>query len=177
VLTPASIEVVEQQQPIIVERLEIRPDSGGAGQWEGAPSALTIYRTRDDEVRFTANTAGRDFPPPGVAGGGSGAANHSYLQRRDGTRTELPISLDVTLEPGERLISEACGGGGFGDPLLRDPQRVCERLRAGWITEARARDTYGVVIDTSSEVFYVDTKATDALRAQIRSALAEQGNV
>ena len=177
VLTQGSIEVVEQQQPIIVERLEIRPDSGGAGRWEGAPSALTIYRTRDDVVRFTANTAGRDFPPPGVAGGGNGAANHSYVQRRDGTRTELPISLDVTLQPGERLISEACGGGGYGDPLLRDPQRVRERLRAGWITGARARDTYGVVIDTSSEVFSVDIAATEALRAELRAARAVQGAV
>jgi N-methylhydantoinase B len=175
VLTQASVEVVEQQQPILVERLEIRTDSGGAGQWEGAPSALTIYRTRDDAVRFTANTGGRDFPPPGVAGGGDGAANHSYVERRDGTRTELPISLDVTLQPGERLISEACGGGGYGDPLLRDPERVAERLRAGWISETRAHDTYGVVVDTLDEIFVVDVAATDALRAQLRDKRTSQG--
>jgi N-methylhydantoinase B len=97
------------------------------------------------------------------------------VERRDGTRTELPISLDVTLQPGERLISEACGGGGYGDPLLRDPERVAERLRAGWISETRAHDTYGVVVDTLDEIFVVDVAATDALRAQLRDKRTSQG--
>jgi N-methylhydantoinase B len=99
------------------------------------------------------------------------------VERRDGTRTELPISLDVTLQPGERLISEACGGGGYGDPLLRDPERVAERLRAGWISETRAHDTYGVVVDTSKETFAVDMAATDALRTDLRAKRASSGVV
>jgi N-methylhydantoinase B len=170
VLNQASIEVVEQQQPIIVERLEIGVDSGGAGQWSGAPGAYCIFRARQEEVRFTANSGGKFFPPLGVAGGLPGGANGTWKLDANRSQSELPSFLDITLSKGECLVSQACGAGGYGDPLERDPAAVAHQLREGWISDARARDEYGVVIDTSGEVFVVDESATAAKRSALRAA-------
>ncbi len=164
-LWQSSVEVAEQQQPVLVECLELAVDSGGAGQWEGGPGAHLVYRVRNDPVRFTTNAGGNDFPPFGAGGGQPGGPSKAWAIGRNQERTVLPNSADVTLVAGERLESIACGGGGYGDPLRRDPDTVALRAREGWISLARARETYGVVLDTSGERFRVDMPATQALRA------------
>jgi len=164
----SSVEVTEQQQPVLVECLELGVDSGGAGQWEGGPGAHCIYRVRDDVVRFTTNAAAHDFPPFGAAGGKQGGASYAWRIGRNRQRVELGNSIDVTLSPGECLESQGCGGGGYGNPLLRDPDRVAWRAREGWISVQRARDVYGVVLDTGGEQFRVDEAATRALRERLR---------
>lgn len=166
ILWQSSVEVVEQQQPILVERLEIRQDSGGAGEWEGAPGAICALRPRFDDVRFLVNSASRSQPPQGVGGGSPAAPMEIARHDGEGRRSELPISVDVTLGPGEALISEGCGGGGFGDPLKRDPTRVCEGVLEGWISPGRARDVYGVVLAFADGTPTVDRAATDALRSE-----------
>lgn len=167
-LWQSSVEVVEQQQPILVERLEIGVDTGGAGQWNGTPGALCVFRNRTDGIRFTANAAGHDFPPFGVAGGRDGGQNNAWWEGTDGTRHTLPNSLDVTLNTGEKLISQAPGGGGYGDPLDRDPERVAWDVREGWITPDRARSIHGVVLELGSELYRVDVKRTEELRREMR---------
>lgn len=169
-LWQSSVEVAEQQQPVLVERLELGVDSGGAGQWEGAPGAHLVFRVRDDPVRFTTNAGGSDFPPFGAAGGQRGGSSKAWKISRNNERTPLPNSADVTLVAGERLESLGCGGGGYGDPLQRDPHAVAQRTREGWITADRARGTYGVVLNTDGEHFGVDASATAALRARLRAA-------
>jgi N-methylhydantoinase B len=178
VLNQASVEVVEQQQPVLVERLEVGLDSGGPGRWDGAPGAYCIYRARQDAVRFTANSGGQDFPPAGVAGGLPGGANGTWKIDGAGHRTVLPPFMDIVLAKGESLVSQACGAGGYGDPLQRDPAAVAHRLREGWISERRARDEYGVVVRAEGEIFTVDEDATlrqrQSLHAARHGAPAEQ---
>ncbi len=166
VLNQASVEVVEQQQPIMVERLEVAIDSAGPGQWDGGPGALCVYRARQDDLRFTANSGGRDHPPAGVAKGWPGGVNRTWKIDASGTKTEMPPFLDTVLYKGERLVSQACGGGGYGDPLARDPALVAERLREGWITEQRATDEYGVVLRDGA----VDAAATQHRRETLAQA-------
>jgi len=168
VLWQSSVEVVEQQQPILVERLELGVDTGGVGQWEGSPGAHCIYRVRQDPVRFTANSGGKDHPPQGVLGGGPGGRNGTWRIDRQGIRTELPTFLDITLAPGEALESQACGAGGFGDPLERDPRKVAERVLEGWITQQRALEAYGVVLDIAGGKVSVDEAATREKRRALR---------
>lgn len=170
VLWQSSVEITEQQHPIIVEKLEIGADSGGAGEWNGAPGAICVFRSRSDGIRYTTNSAARAFPPRGAAGGLPGGSNWSWREDLDGRRTELPNSFDVTLKAGERLISEACGGGGYGDPLDRDPERVVWDLREGWISPERCLEVFGVVIDTSTEEYRVDHPATAEMRSRKRRA-------
>jgi N-methylhydantoinase B len=74
----------------------------------------------------------------------------------------------VTLEPGERLLSEGCGGGGFGDPLRRDPELVRRGVREDRISLARAYDVYGVVFRAQGSERVVDEEATLRRRAELR---------
>jgi len=87
---------------------------------------------------------------------------------REGHRHELPISVDTVIEPGEKLVSEGCGGGGFGNPLDRDPARVAASLRAGRITGERAASVYGVVLSGRTGPVEVDPAATAELRKRMR---------
>ena len=161
--------MVEQQQPILVERLEIRTDSGGAGQWEGAPGALCIFRAHTDAVRFMVNSASRKFPPLGTRGGGPGANMRISKVDAAGNVEEQPISVDVVLSPGDRLVSEACGGGGYGDPVARDPERVRLGVLDERISEQRARDVYGVALSGEGINRSVDIAGTRAIRAKMHA--------
>jgi N-methylhydantoinase B len=139
----SSVEVSEKQHPIIVEKLAIRVDSGGAGEFQGGPGAEIIFYAHKAPVRFTWYAASRQHPPLGVRGGKPGAPTMAWREARDGKRTLLGNSGDEWLQPGERLISESCGGGGYGDPTRRDPARIAHYLREGWITPKFAAEQYG----------------------------------
>jgi N-methylhydantoinase B len=78
----------------------------------------------------------------------------------NGKLEELPISVDVTLMPGERLISEACGGGGYGDPLARDPEHVRIAAIEGRISSRRASEAYGVALIEEKGDLRIDMQAT-----------------
>jgi N-methylhydantoinase B len=164
ILWQSSVEVIEQQQPVIVEKLELREDSSGAGKWEGAPGSVCIIRPRALPVRFVANSASRDNPPQGVGGGHGAAPMRAARIDAVGKREELPISVDVTIKPGEKLISESCGGGGFGEPIGRDPARVLWSLLSGRISRQRAENVYRVALREDDGQLSVDLKQTEALR-------------
>jgi N-methylhydantoinase B len=168
-LWQSSVEVVEQQQPILVERLEVRTDSGGAGEWEGAPGAHCVFRACEDAVRFMINSASREFPPLGIRGGNAGASMRITKVGSDGNVEEQPISVDVVLLPGERLVSEACGGGGYGNPAARDPERVRLGVIDERISAERARDVYGVVLGGEGMNRTVDVEQTRKLRTTLQN--------
>jgi N-methylhydantoinase B len=77
----------------------------------------------------------------------------------------------VELRPQEALVAECCSGGGYGEPLERDPERVLHRVVEGWISEERARDVYGVVLGAEDGSLTVDGEATAELR---RACLSER---
>jgi N-methylhydantoinase B len=159
ILWQSSIEIVEQQQPILVEALAIRVDGGGAGRQDGAPGAYCVFRSREDPVNFSIGAAAKDFPPPGVRGGLPGAPTKVAKRGADGTETELPLVGDVVIHPGEALVSYGCGGGGYGDPLDREPELVLEHFREGWISRERV-GSYGVVLAEHDGRVVVDAAAT-----------------
>ncbi|MEK9832969.1 MAG: hydantoinase B/oxoprolinase family protein, partial [Rhodospirillaceae bacterium] len=70
----------------------------------------------------------------------------------------------VTLNPGEMIVSRSCGGGGFGLPAQRNPERVREQVAEGFVSRARAREVYRVVIDDDGRVVPAET---EALRAEV----------
>jgi N-methylhydantoinase B len=168
-LWQSSVEVVEQQQPILIERLEVRTDSGGAGEWEGAPGAHCVFRAREDAVRFMINSASKEFPPLGIRGGKAGSSMRITKVASDGSVEEQPISVDVVLSPGERLVSEACGGGGYGNPAARDPERVRLGVIDERISAERARDIYGVALSGEGMNRTVDAEQTRKLRATLKN--------
>ncbi|MFO1170753.1 MAG: hydantoinase B/oxoprolinase family protein [Hyphomicrobiaceae bacterium] len=143
ILWQSSVEIVEQQQPILIEELAIRQDSGGAGEFQGGPGSRVVMRPRFGPVRFAINAAAHDNPPEGVRGGAPGLPTRISKISTDGTATDLGITIDVTLQPGERLVSEACGGGGYGDPKVRAPERIRRDVADGLISSGKAASAYG----------------------------------
>ncbi len=168
-LWQSSIEVTESQQPILIEKLEIRTDSFGPGEWMGGGGASCVMRARADTLRFTCNSGARRFPPAGTAGGSAGAPNLAWKQLSDGSLVELPIFFDVEVAPGEKLISEGCGGGGYGEPSKRDPEKVLKSVQAGLISADRARSIYRVALSETPLGYRLDEAGTRALRSDIQS--------
>ncbi len=167
-----SIEVSEQKYPIRVGELRIRQDSEGAGRRRGAPGATVRYGPRWDEMNAAYVTDCVHFPPRGVRGGGDAARNIPFRATADGVETEIPALGSQVIEPGGFIGQHHTGGGGYGDPLDREPARVRDDVLAGFISFARARETYGVAFDAEhlSAALAVDETATARLRQEGRGA-------
>ena len=165
-----SIEIDEQKYPLLFEKNEIAMDSAGPGQWDGAPAADVIFGSRKDPGTYAWVIDEKYFPARGVRGGMPGRPCEVYrINTKTGEKTVLPPMAAMTLSPEERLFSEAQGGAGYGDPLDRDPELVRLRVREGWTSRQKAREIYGVVLDTSVEQFSVDYEETKRLRERIRN--------
>ncbi|WP_310169506.1 hydantoinase B/oxoprolinase family protein [Neobacillus niacini] len=166
-----SLEVIEQKYPIQYIKQEIITDSGGAGQWDGAPATKVIMKAREDKVTSMYVCDGKYNPPRGAKGGYNGspakAAMYEVAKGEDNS-IELPMFHGLDLMPGEALVSEISSGGGYGDPLNRDPEKVRHRVREGWITEQKAKEVYGVVLNTTSELYTVNYSATELLRQVLK---------
>ena len=162
-------EVVEQKYPFIVFEKKVRPDSEGAGRQRGAPGNICIYGPRWDPLEVHYSMDGMHHPAQGVQGGGSAQGSAAFLIHADGTHEPLPnIAGEQRVEVGQRILSLSDGGGGYGHPHHRDPRRVLADVVAGFVSPARARDTYAVALGGDParvETLEVDDAATDALRA------------
>ena len=165
-----SVEVNEQKYPIIFYENEAIPDSGGAGKWRGAPGVRCIMRPSHDPGKWTYLSDGHFFPAKGIHGGGAGRASTVWKYNiHTKKKTELPPISIETITPDEAIVSESGGGGGFGDPLDRDPERVRRDCLAQYVSLEKGKDTYGVVLDSTTEQYSVDYKATEELRRRLKS--------
>ena len=173
-----STEVLEQQYPFKVVSEEILPNSVGAGQFDSAPSCKFVMTARPDPVVCAYSCDGIANPPKGAAGGLDGHKSAAWkykLAEGEASRTELPPFAEPVITKKEAIVSESSSGGGYGDPLERDPELVCHRVREEWITKEFAAKTYGVVVDDSHEHFVPDVAATKKLRAKLRAERAAKG--
>ncbi|MCA0851327.1 hydantoinase B/oxoprolinase family protein [Salipiger thiooxidans] len=157
-----SIEILEMAYPIRCYQRRLVTDSEGAGEFTGAPSLMGEYGPAGCEMEVNAVSDGTINAAKGVAGGGSAAGARQYVVRADGTKDEQPVVVSVRISPDERILSYSAGGGGFGAPRERAPEKVVADLREGLITAERARDVYGVVVTSALEL---DAAATKAARA------------
>ncbi len=158
-----SVELDELRHPLYVHARNFSADTEGAGRFCGARSAYSEY----GPIRGTMDVAyvsdGAINNAKGVRGGYNGTPAGQYKISRNGDRVDLANVGVVTLETGERIVSQTTGGGGYGPPTERDPDRVRRDVAEGYVSVERARDVYGVVFDGSGNV---DFDATAALRAQ-----------
>ena len=135
-----SIEATEQVGPIVVWRKELRPDSGGPGRQRGGlGQVVEIGAAEGHEIRFNAMfdrighpAAGRDGGLPGEAG--SVTLDDGTVLRGKGSQTAVPL--------GRRVVLSLPGGGGYGDPVQRDPGQLAADLRNGYISPATAQQAY-----------------------------------
>lgn len=162
------VEVLETEFPLRVEFNAIVPDTGGPGRHRGGAPMRKAFRVLGDAVLTIVGERTR-FPAHGLRGGRPGAP--ACFLMNPGTPEETPLfskTAPIPIPAGTAVWMQPGGGGGFGDPLERDPERVREDALDGYVTlEGAARD-YGVVL--RPETLAVDLEATHRLRATRRAA-------
>lgn len=160
-----SIEIDEQKYPIFVKESRILPDSEGAGKFRGAPAGRVVYGPTQRQMNVVYAADGIQNPPRGVLGGENGSAQYIAKVAADGAVTELAASGNVEIQPGEFIVNETNGGGGYSAPAERDPSRVAHDVQEGYVSVERARNVYLVEGNFDKDGrFIVDIDKTDALR-------------
>jgi len=153
-------EYLESYYPMRIERWETVADTGGAGLHRGGNGVDVTYRFLEPGTIAIHDDRWLTYPW-GVNGGTPGARGRKWLERVDGSTEVLASKVhDVSVRPGDVLHFVTWGGGGWGDPLARDPELVALEVRRGLITRDGAR-RYGVKCDAAG---IVDAAATDELR-------------
>ena len=162
-----SVEIDEQKYPVRITEMRIREDSEGAGRRRGAPGTRVTYGPKWDTMTAAYVADNHHFPPRGTRGGGDASSSIAFKVLTDGSEEPLEPIAQVDLAPGELLGHLLSGGGGYGDPLEREPELVLEDVLARFVSVERARDVYGVVLERGDEAgqVAVDEKATMARRA------------
>ncbi len=142
-----SVELDELRLPIYVDARGFVADTEGAGRTCGAPQAFAKYGPRVGTMSLIYNSDGTINGPKGVRGGlGAAHAGQNKLTV-DREEEEVPRVGQVFLDAGELIVSRSCGGGGFGPPVEREPERVRLHVSEGFLTQARAREIYAVAVD------------------------------
>ena len=164
-----SVEIDELKHPFRVESLKLVTDSAGAGRYRGAPAQELEYTPLENSVQAVIPCDGQFAPPRGVNGGHNGTPGSTHLVNTDGAEKKLPNVVIVHLQKGQRLRGRDSSGGGYGDPLTRDPKRVLTDVLEGWESIEKARDVYGVVFSGKIEddSLTVDAAATAARRSEL----------
>ena len=130
-----SIEVTEERFPLFVERHELRPDSGGAGQWRGGLGAVCdlIY---EGEGPALLNTAGDGVvvPPFGLFGAAAGRPHHYKIASNGTERVLGSKEVGVVVNPGDHIVCRSSGGGGYGAQEERDGDAAAWDLKNGYVT-------------------------------------------
>jgi N-methylhydantoinase B len=142
----APIEIIESEFPTRVERFEMIPDSGGAGQWRGGLGFARDYRILAGEVRFSMRTDKHAVEPFGSDDGLAGGRGACVVNPGSSGEKRLPSRFgDYRLGPDDLVCVQRPGGGGLGNPRHRPIEKVVEDVRQGYVTLERARSDYGVV--------------------------------
>jgi N-methylhydantoinase A/oxoprolinase/acetone carboxylase beta subunit/N-methylhydantoinase B/oxoprolinase/acetone carboxylase alpha subunit len=151
-------------------------DWEGAGEFRGAPGTYTAtladLAEGDQAWLMTGNSDGEKQPPRGVAGGRDAPTVKMFIEDTKGNRRVLRTMDQAPIYAAEKFITYVPGGGGWGDPLNRDIQRVLDDVVDDYVSVQRARDVYGVVVDPKT--FHVDYAATEALRNEKKAKRKEQ---
>jgi len=161
-----SMELGEIKQPIHFESLRLTAGSGGAGRFRGGPATEVIYGPRQDPMTVVIPSDCQINPARGVRGGLDGEPAAQWKVSANGDETKLPNVVQVELQAGEFVRGLEAGGGGYGSPYERAPERVLKDVERGWETVERARDIYGVALTGSVEDddLAIDREATEAER-------------
>ena len=167
------IESIEAEQPLLIERFGLYPDTAGPGKYRGGLSLIRDFRLLAEEATFQLRSDRTDFLPWGVEGGKPGTPTRNYLNP-DTDMQELPGKYLMTMKKGDVYRVIQAGGGGYGDPLERDVYAVLEDVQQEKLSVDHVRQEYGVVIHPDG--LKLDMKATEDLRAEMRKAGSPAGD-
>jgi len=163
------VEIFESDTPLIVDERALVADSGGPGRMRGGLGRKMVIQVPEGELGpqplvTVAVQAGRfRYPPEGLFGGEPGSGARFERNREPADPSGLTFCT-----PGDVIEFRSAGGGGYGNPLERDPELVESDVASGYVSIARAREDYGVMIDPGT--LKVDIAATLGLREEKRVA-------
>ncbi len=156
----APVEIVESEFPTRLLRFDLIPDSGGGGRHRGGLGLRREYLNLED-ARFSIRSMKHVIPPHGCAGGRAGRAGDIVINPDSTSAKRLPTRYaDYPLRQGDIFRLDTPGGGGFGDPFEREPERVLADVREGYVSREAAERDYGVVVAETQDGLTVDAAAT-----------------
>ena len=171
-----SIEMIESEYPIRINEYGMLADTGGAGRYRGGLGLVREYEILSDEAILNVRSDKRRFPPHGLLGGRPGSASWNYVNPGRSDRV-LPVLMTEVekLKCGDVFRHEMSGGGGYGEPLDRDPEGVLRDVIEEKVTPEHAQHEYGVVLVELEDdgVWALDLPATEHLRGQMRTAAVD----
>ena len=163
----APVEIIESEFPTRLLRYELIEDSGGAGRYRGGLGIRREYLNLED-ARFSIRSMKHIIPPNGCAGGNTGRPGDIWINPENKDAKRLPTRYaDYPLKAGDVFRLDTPGGGGYGDPLAREPERVLADIREGFISPDVAERDYGVVLKRERDEFTVDATATQTRRGKV----------
>ena len=164
----APIEIIESEFPTRLKRFELIQDSGGAGRSRGGLGIRREYLNLED-ARFSIRSAKHVIPAQGLAGGAPGRTGDIRINPGTPDEKQLPTRYaDYPLKAGDVFRLEFPGGGGFGNALEREPERVIDDVREGYVSPEAALEYYGVAVRRQGRGWTVDADATEQHRAEMR---------
>ena len=127
------VEILELTYPITIEEYGLVEDSPGAGQYRGGAGVRRRYLLHQPATVTLSSDRSR-FPPWGLRGGRDGHTATNYRVQPSGRRVALPSKVSCRTVAGERIVIETPGGGGYGDPALRDPHQLRRDMLDGIVS-------------------------------------------
>lgn len=163
------IEMIEADYPLRIEHYGFVPDTGGPGRFRGGLSLAREYRSLADDLYFGVRSDKSVHPPHGLSSGLEGAPASNRIRSGSEERSLPPMpTTPITLRTGDVYRHVMAGGGGFGNPFERDPEKVRADVLDGKVTVEHARRAYGVVLADGADA-RVDLAGTQALRSKVKS--------
>ena len=157
------VEDIESHYPLRVDRYELREDAAGPGKWRGGLGSIRQIRFLED-ARFSLEGDGHVFAPLGLFGGEEGTVGDLVVNPDTEHERHLPSKIpDRRTRAGDTVRTVSPCGGGYGEPLERDPHRVLDDVLDGFVSKENARTCYGVVISGGR----VDHEGTSRLRGEM----------
>ncbi|WP_137285701.1 hydantoinase B/oxoprolinase family protein [Halorussus salinisoli] len=166
------IEELETEVPLYVRRYELIQDSAGAGRTRGGLGVRRDMEFYGEDATFSALTDRAKSAPWGLFGGHSARPANYVINPESDDPVPVSSKSTTTLGPGDVASVQTPGGGGYGDPTERDPQKVLEDVVNGKVAVEAAREEYGVVVDL--EAREVDEEATRERRAELAGSDATE---
>ena len=163
-------ENLEMTSPFVVESCELRCDSGGAGRSRGGLGMRRELRLIEEEAEYSVLSDRAVVPPYGMDKGFESAQVGASI-RSDGQTASITTpgkASGIRLRKDDIVVMESAGGGGYGDPLQRDPERVLRDIEFGYVSIDKAQERYGVVLNSDG---VVDTTATAQKRMSLNEAV------
>jgi N-methylhydantoinase B len=166
--------MIESEYPIRIEQYGLVTDSAGPGRNRGGLSLMRAYRILCPEVVLNVRSDKRRFPPHGLFGGKPGRPAESVVNPDTARERLLPILMmhSEELKEGDVFRHIMAGGGGYGDPLERNPEMVLRDVIEEKVTPRHAREAYGVVVVDAKPLPRLDRSATAELRKKMRAGQA-----